>query len=96
MSATCNAVGCTASRGRGLMCRTHWFKVPMLVRRRINETWSIFTRAKRPDGVTRDSAYLDYIEARDEAIRFVAHLEGQLAGFSPDLPRIRRLQEARG
>lgn len=96
MSATCNAVGCQASRGRGaLMCRVHWFRVPMLLRQRVSETWRIFNRSRRPEGITRESAYLDYIEARDEAVRVVAHLEGNLAGFVPDLPRIRRLQEAR-
>lgn len=89
MKPVCNAVGCDREMpGRGsLMCRAHWFAVPAILRRQVNATWAAYQK--------RDGEYLDYIEARDEALRFVAEGEGKLADFKPDAPRIRAMQEAR-
>jgi len=89
MKPICNAVGCQREMpGRGsLMCRTHWYAVPSLLRRQINATWTAYQR--------REGEYFDYIEARDEALRFVAEGDGRLAEFKPDLPRLKALREIR-
>lgn len=89
MKPICNAVGCGREMpGRGsLMRRAHWFAVPAILRRQVNATWTAFQK--------RQGEYLDYIEARDEALRFVAEGEGRLDAFKPDLPRIKAMQALR-
>lgn len=92
MTALCNAVGCDARRSRGqFMCRPHWFKVPPILRQRVNQTWGAWHN-RAGDG---PALWLDYIEATDDARKAVAEAEGRLAAFTPDLPRIKRLHEAR-
>lgn len=93
MAATlCHAVGCNVSRKRGqFMCLTHWRRLPHALRDQVNATWAAW-QARENDG---SALWLAYVEACDEARRWTADGEGQLAGFEPDAPRIRLLHAMR-
>lgn len=88
----CQAVGCRASRRRSqFMCSAHWKALPKPLRDQVNGTWRAFQNRRHGD----HSAIVDYREATDEARRWTAEGEGQLAGFEPDAPRLKRLLEDR-
>ena len=90
----CHAVGCNVSRKHGqFMCLTHWRKLPHALREQVNATW----RAWQARTANRNSSalWLAYVEACDEARRWTAEGDGQLAGFEPDAPRIRLLHAMR-
>lgn len=89
----CQAVGCQHPRKRSqFFCLPHWRQLPQPLRSQINRTWGAYGKA---EGDARAEAWLDYIEACDEAKRWTAEGEGRLGQFVPDAPRIRTLREAR-
>lgn len=92
MSKVCKAAGCTVGVRRSqLMCRGHWFAVPAKLRARINETW----RAWKATGLRDIAKACDYVEATDEAARYVAEGEGRLELLQPELPRWKALADLR-
>jgi hypothetical protein len=86
MAITCHLPLCEARIGRGqLMCREHWFMVPLAQRQAVNRTW----RAYRSGPAGR----IAYFEARDAAILAAATRVGVEGLVEPDAPRFRALQE---
>lgn len=89
----CRAVGCTTSRKRSqFMCLPHWRALPKLLRDQINATWRAWQSRTVGQG---ERLMLDYTEACDEARRWMAERDGQLAAFTPELPRLTALYKLR-
>ncbi len=71
MSDDCPVPCCSTGKKRGmLMCRDHWFAVPLVLRKAVGRTWRAYLKACGPDEVL--PAIKAYREAREAAIANVA------------------------
>ncbi len=64
----CPKKGCPEPVRRGqLMCRDHWYRVPIALRREVNETWRAVNRT-HDDLAAHKDAFARYRLARQAAI----------------------------
>lgn len=92
MSHHCHAVGCTTRVPPKLfMCRTHWYMVPRPLRQAV---WATY----RPGQESDKRPSWEYLEATEEARRFVAELENKRTLWDAEHERyallIKMLKEA--